>query len=88
MLGRTLTSFAATLLWYTTGEQDFRSGAMTTLHRGDGRAAVASASGHDEREVVAMLVGAEGVLENKLLSMLEKYDVVLVEAEAGLGAWQ
>ena len=27
-------------------------------------------------------------LEHKLLPMLEKYDVVLVEAEGGLGAWR
>jgi hypothetical protein len=27
-------------------------------------------------------------LEDKLLPMLEKYDVVLVEAEGGLGSWQ
>jgi hypothetical protein len=27
-------------------------------------------------------------LEHKLLPMLEKYEVVLVEAEGGLGSWQ
>lgn len=27
-------------------------------------------------------------LEHKLLPLLEKYDVVLVEAEGGLGSWQ
>jgi hypothetical protein len=27
-------------------------------------------------------------LESKLLPMLEKYDVVLVEAKDGLGSWQ
>lgn len=27
-------------------------------------------------------------LEHKLLPMIEKYDVVVVEAENGLGSWQ
>jgi hypothetical protein len=30
----------------------------------------------------------KGELDHKLLPMLEKYDVVLVEAENGLGSWQ
>jgi hypothetical protein len=30
----------------------------------------------------------KGELEHKLLPMLQKYDVVLVEAEGGLGSWQ
>ena len=30
----------------------------------------------------------KGELEQKLLPMLEKYDVVLVEVEGGLGSWQ